>query len=212
MAAAPLMLSEITKHKIVPVVVVNDARQSDGLAESLVTGGLPIAEVTFRTAAAPEVIARMSRRDELLVGAGTVVTPEQVNQAVDCGARFIVSPGLLETVVERALELGVAVLPGAVTPSEIMAAKALGLEAVKFFPASSYGGAAAIKALAAPFVGMSFVPTGGVTADNVGEFLSLPCVSAVGGSWMVPAAKLDAGEFGEISSLVAAAVSAVASY
>lgn len=206
------MLSDITTHRLVPVVVLNDAARADGLASALVDGGLPVAEVTFRTAAAADAIRAMARRDDLLVGAGTVLDPEQVDQAYDAGARFIVSPGLRRDVVERAREHGLDVLPGAVTPSEIMTAQELGLEAVKFFPAGTYGGVQAIKALSAPFRTMQFIPTGGVSADNVGDYLALSCIPAVGGSWMVPADAVDAGDFDTVRELVRDAVAAVTAH
>ena len=150
----------------------------------------------------------MSKQADLLVGAGTVLTPEQVDVAVDAGARFIVSPGLRADVVERAQQRAVPVIPGAVTPSEVMAAQALGLTTVKFFPASTYGGASAIKALHAPFRDVQFIPTGGVSLANLADYLSLPYVPAVGGSWMVPADAVDAGDFELVARLSAEAVAA----
>jgi len=203
-------LDDITKHRIVPVVVLNDAANASGLGDALVAGGLPVAEVTFRTAAAADSIKILAKRDDLIVGAGTVRTVAQVDQAVDAGATFIVSPGLRADIVTRAQELGVPVLPGAVTPSEILLAEQLGLKTVKFFPANVYGGAAAIKGLSAPFGDISFVPTGGVSTSNLGEYLALKCIPAVGGSWMVPAKVVDAGEFDKIEGLVREAVALVA--
>lgn len=201
---------ELTQPRIVPVVVLNDASRAPALADALVAGNLPVAEVTLRTPAGLDSIRAIAGRDDILVGAGTVTTPEQVDAVVAAGARFVVSPGFSHAVVDRALEAGVPVIPGCVTPSEIMAALEAGLSTVKFFPASVYGGAKAIKALAAPFVGLSFVPTGGVSASNLAEYLSLPCVPAVGGSWMVPADRVDAGDFEAITELSAAAVQAAA--
>ncbi len=202
------MLTELVKHRIIPVVVVNDAGQADGLARALLDGGLPVAEVTFRTQAAPEAIRTMAKHADLLVGAGTVLTPEQVDVALEAGARFIVSPGLRSDVVERARQHDVPVIPGAVTPSELMAAQALGLSTVKFFPASTYGGVSAIKALHAPFGDLQFVPTGGVGLANLGDYLALPYVPAVGGSWMVPASAVDAGNFQQVAQLCREAVAA----
>lgn len=201
-------LSEITRYRIVPVVVVNDAARAEGLGQALVDGGLPVAEVTFRTPAAADSIRAMSGRDDLLVGAGTVISVTQVDAAHEAGAKFIVSPGLDADVVRRSQELGLAVLPGCVTPTDIIAALKLGLAAVKFFPAGNYGGAATIKALSAPFGGLSFVPTGGIGPKNLGDYLSQPCVPAVGGSWMVPAAAIDAGDFATITELSREAVAA----
>ncbi|MGV1009533.1 MAG: bifunctional 4-hydroxy-2-oxoglutarate aldolase/2-dehydro-3-deoxy-phosphogluconate aldolase [Dermatophilaceae bacterium] len=204
------MSPSLTQHRIIPVVVVNDASRASGLAHALLDGGLPVAEVTFRTPAAPEAIRAMSAYGELLVGAGTVLTPAQVDVAVAAGARFIVSPGLRADVVTRAGHHGVPVIPGAVTPSEIMAAQALDVTTVKFFPAGTYGGALAIKALHAPFRDVQFIPTGGVSPANLADYLSLPYVPAVGGSWMVPADAVDAGDFGRVATLCSQAVSAAA--
>jgi 2-dehydro-3-deoxyphosphogluconate aldolase/(4S)-4-hydroxy-2-oxoglutarate aldolase len=152
----------------------------------------------------------MSAVDGLIVGAGTVLNPGQVAQAVDAGAQFIVSPGLRRDVVLAAQAAGIPVLPGAVTPSEIMAAQELGLDTVKFFPANVYGGAAAIKALSAPFGDMRFVPTGGVSVGNLSDYLSLWCVPAVGGSWMVPVDLIREGAFDRVSELCRDAVAAAA--
>lgn len=203
-------LSHVLAARIVPVVVLNDAARADGLAEALVAGGLPVAEVTFRTEAAAASIEVMARRGDITVGAGTVLTPARVDQAADAGARFVVSPGLSATVVQRAQERGMAVFPGAVTPSEIMAALELGITTCKFFPASIYGGVAALKALAGPFGGVSFIPTGGVTAKNLADYLALPNVAAVGGSWMVSADLIDAGDFDTVRRLTEEAVAAAA--
>lgn len=202
------VLHELAGHRLVPVVVLDDAAHADGLAEALVAGGLPVAEVTFRTAAAAESIRRIAARGDVLVGAGTVLTPAQVDQAVDAGAAYIVSPGLSKAVVERSRERGVAVLPGAVTATEVQAALELGLTTVKFFPAGTSGGAAAIKGLAAPFGQVSFVPTGGVGLGNLAEYLAVPSVLAVGGSWMVPRDQVAAGDVAGVTALVAAAVAA----
>ncbi|MDI9629392.1 MAG: bifunctional 4-hydroxy-2-oxoglutarate aldolase/2-dehydro-3-deoxy-phosphogluconate aldolase [Acidobacteriota bacterium] len=194
-------LADITRYRIIPVVVVNDAANAAGLGAALVAGGLPVAEVTFRTAAAADTIKILAERGDIIVGAGTVRNPAQVDQAVDAGATFIVSPGLRSDVVLRAQEIGIPVLPGVATPSEIMLAEQLGLNTVKFFPANVYGGAAGIKSLSAPFIDINFIPSGGVSAANLGEFLALPCIPAVGGSWMVPAKAVDAGDFGRVETL-----------
>ncbi|MFT8396138.1 bifunctional 4-hydroxy-2-oxoglutarate aldolase/2-dehydro-3-deoxy-phosphogluconate aldolase [Propionibacterium sp.] len=199
----------ITSHRIVPVVVLNDSQCAAGLADALVSGGLPIAEVTFRTDAAQKSIEIMSKRDDLLVGAGTVITARQVDLAVHAGARFIVSPGYNQEVVDESRAQGVPVLPGVVTGTEIMAALNDGVIVMKFFPAGTFGGPATVKALSAPFPQVSFIPTGGVNLDNLAEYLSLPCVPAVGGSWMVPAKMVDGGKFDAVRELTAAAVRAV---
>jgi 2-dehydro-3-deoxyphosphogluconate aldolase/(4S)-4-hydroxy-2-oxoglutarate aldolase len=198
----------LSAARLVPVVVLDDAADADGLAGALVAGGLPVAEVTFRTAAARDAIAAMAARGDILVGAGTVLTAEQVNQAVAAGARFVVSPGLSRAVVERCAELGVLALPGAVTATEVQAALELGLSTVKFFPAGTSGGPAAIKALAAPFGDVQFVPTGGVGPANLADYLAIPAVAAVGGSWMVPRERVKAGDFAGIQQLTADAVAA----
>jgi 2-dehydro-3-deoxyphosphogluconate aldolase/(4S)-4-hydroxy-2-oxoglutarate aldolase len=204
-------LVESFGERVVPVVVLAQADRAESLADALVAGGLHVAEVTFRTAAAAEAIRRMAEHRELVVGAGTVVRPEQVDQAADAGARFVVSPGLSPAVVARARERGVDVLPGAVTPSEVIAAVDLGISTLKFFPAAQYGGVATLKALASPFPGVRFIPTGGVSLANLTDYLSLPTVPAVGGSWMVRPDLVDAGDFAAITELSAQAVRAAAS-
>ena len=204
------ILSTLSAARLLPVVVLDDASAADALAGALVEGGLPVAEVTFRTAAARDSIRAMADRGDVLVGAGTVGTVAQVDQAVAAGARFVVSPGLSRAVVERCQELGVLVVPGVVTATEIQAALELGLTTVKFFPAGTSGGAAAIAALAAPFAGVRFVPTGGVGPTNLHEYLALPSVVAVGGSWMVARDRIAAGDFAGITQLTAAAVALAA--
>lgn len=199
-------LDRAAEYGLVPVVVLDDAALADGLAGALVAGGLPVAEVTFRTDAAEESIRVMAARGDLLVGAGTVVTVNQVDRAVGAGARFVVSPGLSRAVVERCGELGVAVLPGAVTATEVMAALDLGCTTLKFFPAGTSGGSAAIAALAAPFGVVRFVPTGGVGPLNLAEYLGLSAVAAVGGSWMVPRDLVAARDWAAVERLVAEAV------
>ena len=191
---------------MIPVVVVDDVAGAELLADALVQGGLPIAEITFRTPAAAEAIRAVSARGDVLVGAGTVVTTEQVDAAVAAGAQYIVSPGTSRAVVERAAEHGVLALPGVVTATEIQAALELGIATVKFFPAGTSGGPAAIKALAAPFRNVKFVPTGGITPDNLADYLSIPSVLAVGGSWMVKPDLIRAGNTDVIVELVRDAV------
>jgi len=205
------VLVALRAARLVPVVVLDDAKDADALAGALVTGGLPVAEVTFRTAAAEESIRIMAARGDILVGAGTVVTVAQVDLAVAAGASYIVSPGLSRAVVERCQDHGVLALPGAVTATEIQAALELGLTTVKFFPAGTSGGAPAIKALAAPFGHVSFVPTGGVGPKNLADYLSIPNVAAVGGSWMCPRNLVTAGDFAGITALTAEAVALAAS-
>ena len=200
------VLDQLSAARLVPVVVLDDAADADPLAGALVAGGLPVAEVTFRTAAAEESIRVMAGRGDMLVGAGTVLTPAQVDLAVAAGASYVVSPGFSRALVERCGEHGVLALPGAVTATEVQAALELGLSTVKFFPGGTSGGAPAIAALAAPFGGVRFVPTGGVGPKNLHEYLAIPAVAAVGGSWMVPRAAVKAGDFAQITRLTAEAV------
>lgn len=204
------MLPKLEEKKLVPVVKLDRAEDAKPLGEALCRGGLPVAEVTFRTEAAEESIRRMRKEfPEMLVGAGTVVNVEQAKRAQNAGASFLVSPGIKSDVVEYALNNHIPVFPGACTPSEVMAAQSYGLEVVKFFPAKQYGGLATIKALAAPFPGMRFMPTGGVNADNVLEFLAFDRIIACGGSWMVKDALIKSGRFDEIARLTQEAVSLV---
>jgi 2-dehydro-3-deoxyphosphogluconate aldolase/(4S)-4-hydroxy-2-oxoglutarate aldolase len=179
-------MTEIARISVVPVIKLDDPKDAVPMALALKAGGVPVAEVTFRTSAAEESIRRIASEVEgVLLGAGTVLTAEQAERAHKAGAKFIVSPGLDREVVEKSLELGMDVLPGCATPTEIMAALKLGLTAVKFFPASVYGGLQGIKALSAAFPGLKFVPTGGVGPKNLAEFLGFAPVLACGGSWMV---------------------------
>ena len=187
---------------IVPVVVLEDAKDAVPTAKAMVAGGIDVMEITFRTAAAADSIRAVAAEvPEMLVGAGTVVNLEQCKLAVECGAKFIVSPGYDEEVVSWCCDNGVAVCPGCVTPTEIMMALKHGLKVLKFFPANVYGGLGAIKALAGPFGGVKFIPTGGVNLQNVGEFIADPHIHAVGGSWVCPKADIAAGNFDKITEL-----------
>jgi 2-dehydro-3-deoxyphosphogluconate aldolase/(4S)-4-hydroxy-2-oxoglutarate aldolase len=199
-------LSALGSARLVPVVVLDDARDAAPLAGALVAGGLPVAEVTFRTSAAADAIRAMADRGDILLGAGTVLTPAQVDEAVAAGASYVVSPGLSRAVVERCREHGILALPGAVTATEIQAALELGLDTVKFFPAGTSGGAPAIAALAGPFGGVRFIPTGGIGPANLHEYLAIDTVAAVGGSWMVPRDRIRAGDFETVQRLTADAV------
>ena len=203
-------LKTLTKARLIPVVVIDTAADADPLGAALVAGGLPVAEVTFRTPTAADAIRVLAARGDILVGAGTVLTIEQVDQAVAAGAAYVVSPGLSRAVVERCAEHGVLALPGAVTATEVQAALELGVSTVKFFPAGTSGGAAAVAALAAPFGGVRFVPTGGIGPKNLADYLALPCVAAVGGSWMVPRDRIVAGDFAQVQRLTAEAVALAA--
>ncbi|HET8615469.1 MAG TPA: bifunctional 4-hydroxy-2-oxoglutarate aldolase/2-dehydro-3-deoxy-phosphogluconate aldolase [Actinomycetales bacterium] len=206
----PEVMETLGRHRLLPVVVIHDEAHADGLAEALVRGGLPLAEVTFRTEAATAAIRTMSRRHELLVGAGTVTTAGQVDQAHDAGARFVVSPGLSPSVVRRCAQLGLPVFPGVATATELLAALDEGVSTVKFFPAQTSGGPAAVRALAGPFPHVQFIPTGGVTPGNLNDYLALPHVVAVGGSWMVPAEAVQEGDLETVTALVREAVALVA--
>ena len=204
------MYSALTDKKLVPVIKISDPDSSEQLADALITGGLSVAEVTFRTDCAAEVIARMKNsRPGMFVGAGTVLSAAQVDDAVAAGADFIVSPGFDAEIVARCQKVGVPVVPGCVTPSEIMAALSLGLSIVKFFPAAAFGGAATIRALSAPFPGVSFIPTGGIDMSNLREYTSLPCVLAVGGSFMATEKLIASKAWGEIAARTRAALAAV---
>ena len=187
---------------IVPVVVLEDAKDAVPTARAMVAGGIDVMEITFRTAAAADSIRAVAAEvPDMLVGAGTVVNLEQCKLAVECGAKFIVSPGYDEEVVSWCCDNGIAVCPGCVTPTEIMMALKHGLKVLKFFPANVYGGLGAIKALAGPFGGVKFIPTGGVNLQNVGEFIADSHIHAVGGSWVCPKADIAAGNFEKITAL-----------
>lgn len=202
---------KIAELGVVPVVVLEDAKDAAPLAKSLVEGGLPCAEVTFRTAAAEESIKLMTAEyPDMFVGAGTVLTIDQVDRAVAAGAKFIVSPGFDPEIVDYCLEKEIPVFPGCITPSEVAQAVKRGLKVVKFFPAEQFGGVATIKAMAAPYVGLKFMPTGGVNAKNLESYLGCDKIIACGGSWMVKGDLVKAGKFDEIKDLTAEAVKLVA--
>jgi 2-dehydro-3-deoxyphosphogluconate aldolase/(4S)-4-hydroxy-2-oxoglutarate aldolase len=204
------VLETIAAGRIVPVVVLEEAAYAGRLADALLEGGLACAEVTFRTAAAADAIRRMAERPGMLVGAGTVLTAAQVDQAVDAGARFVVSPGFSAAVVARCRELGVPVLPGVASPTEIMQALDAGVDTVKFFPAEQLGGVPMVKALSAPFRSVRFVPTGGVSTTNVAAYLALPSVLAVGGTWMVAPDLLAARDWGAVTARTKSALETIA--
>ena len=187
---------------IVPVVVVEDVKDAKPLAAALMEGGLPCAEVTFRTEAAAESIHIMTEiYPDMLVGAGTVLTTEQVDQAIDAGARFIVSPGFDPEIVDYCIEKDIPVFPGCISPSEVAQAVKRGLKVVKFFPAEQSGGLAMIKAMAAPYNMLKFMPTGGINTSNLKEYLSCDKILCCGGSWMVKGEMIKAGEFEKIKEL-----------
>ena len=201
------ILPALEANKLVPVVKLDRVEDAIPLGEALCAGGLPVAEVTFRTDAAEESIRQMKKAfPDMMVGAGTVVNVEQAKRALDAGSSFLVSPGTSVKVIEFAVDHDIPIFPGCCTPSEIMTCMDYGLEVVKFFPAKQYGGLATIKALAGPFPSMRFMPTGGVNADNIKEFLSFDKIIAVGGSWMVKADLIKEGNFDEIVRLTKEAV------
>ncbi len=204
------VLEKIQEIGIVPVVVLDDAKDAAPLAKALMDGGLSCAEVTFRTDAAEESIRIMSEQfPDMLVGAGTVLTTDQVDRAVAAGAKFIVSPGLNPRIVKYCVEKRILITPGCSNPSDIEQALENGLEVVKFFPAEAAGGLPMIKAMAAPYVGVKFMPTGGINAKNVRDYLAYNRIIACGGSWMVKSELVKEGKFDEIEKLAREAVEIV---
>lgn len=200
-------ISKLSEIGIVPVIKIDNVKDAEPLAAALVKGGLPCAEVTFRTDAAEESIRIMTAKyPDMLVGAGTVLTTEQVDRAVAAGAKFIVAPGLNPKVVKYCTEKNIPMIPGCMTPSEIEQAIELGLSVVKFFPAEAAGGLAMIKAMSAPYTGVKFMPTGGINAKNVKDYLAFKKVVCCGGSWMVTADLINNGKFDEIEALCREAV------
>lgn len=201
------IISQFQKLGIIPVVKIDNAKDAVPLAKALCEGGLPVAEVTFRTDAAEEAIRLISEAyPEMLVGAGTVLTTEQVDRAVAAGAKFIVSPGLNPKVVKHCQEKNVPITPGTSSPTDIEMALELGLDVVKFFPAEASGGLAKIKAMAAPYTKVKFMPTGGINAKNLQSYLDFPKIVACGGSWMVSGELINSGNFDEIKRLTREAV------
>lgn len=200
------------EYAVVPVVVLDDAKDALPLAKALSEGGLPCAEVTFRTEAAEESIRLMSKKyPEMLVGAGTVLTIEQVDRAMAAGAKFIVSPGFDPEIVDYCLEKNIPVFPGCVTPSEIAQAAKRGMKVVKFFPAEQSGGIDSIKAMASPYTMMKFMPTGGIGMNNLKDYLTFDKIVCCGGSWMVKSDMIRNGEFDKICKLTKDAVELAAS-
>ncbi len=196
------ILERLANAGVVPVVVLDDAKDAIPTAKAMLEGGIDVMEITFRTAAAAESIKAVSDNcPDMLVGAGTVLNLDQCKLAVEMGAKFIVSPGFDPEVVSWCIANDIAVTPGCVTPTEITAAVNMGLKVIKFFPANVYGGLNAMKNLSAPFVGVKFLPTGGVNAQNVKEYIDAPYIHAVGGSWVCPKADIAAGNFEKITLL-----------
>jgi len=196
------VLEQLHRTGIIPVVVLNNAQDAAPLGKALLEGGLPAAEVTFRTAAAEESIRILADKyPGLLVGAGTVLTTEQVDRAVNAGAKFIVAPGFDPEIVRYCLERDIPVCPGIQTPTELSAAVALGLDHVKFFPAENSGGLKMINAVGAAFPQVKFMPTGGINASNVLEYLESDRIFCCGGSWMVKGSLISEGQFDKITAL-----------
>ncbi|HVM59920.1 MAG TPA: bifunctional 4-hydroxy-2-oxoglutarate aldolase/2-dehydro-3-deoxy-phosphogluconate aldolase [Verrucomicrobiae bacterium] len=206
-------MHQILQKRIVPVVVIDDAESAKPLAEALMAGGIDVMEVTFRTAAAPAAIRNVRQSlPSMLVGAGTILEPEQLQQAIDAGAQFGVAPGLNETIVSKSLALKLPFVPGVMTPSDVERGLTLGCKLQKFFPAEAAGGVKMLKALAGPYgpAGVKFIPLGGINAANAREYLALPIVAAIGGSWMVERKLIAEKSWSRIRELTAEAAQIVA--
>jgi 2-dehydro-3-deoxyphosphogluconate aldolase/(4S)-4-hydroxy-2-oxoglutarate aldolase len=203
-------LERIAKLKLIPMVVMDHAEHAGPFGDALVAGGLPVAEITFRTEAAETSIRELAKRGDLLVGAGTVLSKELADRAIDAGAQFIVAPGTNPEVVEHVLTRGRTMIPGVVSPTEIEFALSLGVSTLKFFPAETMGGVAMLKALAGPYPDVRFIPTGGITPELLPNYLKLTSVAACGGSWLAPRDLLAAGKFDAIKVLIEQAVKIIA--
>jgi 2-dehydro-3-deoxyphosphogluconate aldolase/(4S)-4-hydroxy-2-oxoglutarate aldolase len=203
------IVQQLEALRVFPVVVIHDAGQAKALAGALMQGGLPCAEVTFRTAAAADALRAMAGIPGLLRGAGTILTVDQAKQAVDSGAQFLVSPGFNPKVVTYCVSQQIPIFPGVATPTEIEMALDHGLTVVKFFPAEAFGGVKTLKAVAAPYGMTRFIPTGGITAKNLADYLAMPQVLACGASWMVESTLIESGNFTEITRRTREAVDAV---
>ena len=192
----------IESQRIIPVVAIGNSQNAGALASTLVDSGLPIAEITLRTPESFAALEAAAKNSDLLLGVGSLQTADQLVRAVDIGARFAVSAGFSADIAARAASLNVPYFPGVATPTEILQALSSGLTILKFFPAESMGGISTLRAMSAPFPNVRFIPTGGITTNNVKEYLSSSTVFAVGGSWMVPQKAIDAGEFHQLSELI----------
>jgi 2-dehydro-3-deoxyphosphogluconate aldolase/(4S)-4-hydroxy-2-oxoglutarate aldolase len=205
------VLERIGRLRLIPMVVIDKAEHAGPFGDALVSGGLPVAEITFRTDAAQPAIRALAKRGDLLVGAGTVLSTELADRAIDAGAQFIVAPGTNPNVVEHCVIRGVPIVPGVATPTDIELALSHGVDTLKFFPAENMGGVDMLKALAGPFAGVRFIPTGGITPEKLPSYLALPSVLACGGSWLAPRELLAAGDFAAIQKLIEKAVKLLAS-
>ena len=192
------ILEQFEKMGVIPVVAIQDAQDAMQLADTLMEGGLPCAEITFRTAAAIDAMRIMADRKDILVGAGTVLKVDQVKAAVDVGAKFMVSPGFNPKVVAYCVENDITITPGISTPSDIEAALEFGLEVLKFFPAGAFGGLKTLKAMSGPYTTVRFIPTGGVSPQNLTDYLSFNKVLACGGTWVAKSALISEGKFDQI--------------
>jgi 2-dehydro-3-deoxyphosphogluconate aldolase/(4S)-4-hydroxy-2-oxoglutarate aldolase len=198
----PTILEQLAKFRLIPMVVIDNADHAAAFGETLVAGGLPVAEITFRTPAAEQSIRALANRGDVLVGAGTILTTEQADRAIDAGAQFLVAPGTNPRVVEHVVKRGQPMVPGVATPSEIELAISLGAAALKFFPAETMGGINALKAFAGPYDDARFIPTGGITPELLPDYLRLKNVIACGGSWLAPREFLATGRFDAIAALL----------
>ena len=205
------MMERISTLKLVPVIAIADSSQADGLANALISAGLPIAEVTLRTPSSLESLRTIASHKEILTGAGSLKNVRDLQLAIEAGAQFAVSAGFSPEIAAESIKLNLPYFPGVATPTEILQAINAGLTTLKFFPAETLGGIAALKAIAAPFPDLRFMPTGGISLANINNYLSSPAVIAVGGSWMVPQKLIDAGDFDEIEKLTRAALGAITS-
>ena len=196
----------LARLRLIPVIRLDRVADAKPLANALRRGGLPCAEITFRTPVAASALRTMAQEADLLVGAGTVLREEQVAEAADNGAQFVVTPGCNPRIIEACLKRNLAVIPGVCTPTDIEVAQGWDLSTLKFFPAEAFGGCATLRALHGPYPHLRFIPTGGIRPENICEYLQLPFVMACGGSWMVPPRLLDAGDFEAIASLIGEAV------
>jgi len=206
------LIEQLKKMGVVPVIAIESVEDALPMADALVAGGLPIAEITFRTAAAAEVIKKLKKeRPSLMLGAGTILTVDQLQQAKECGAVFGVTPGFNPQVVKKAVEIKFALFPGVLTPSEIEQGLALGLKVLKFFPCEAAGGINMLKAVSAPYghMGVKFIPTGGINLAKLGDYLALPQVLAVGGTWIAAKEAIAGKKWGEIQKNAAEVVQAV---
>jgi 2-dehydro-3-deoxyphosphogluconate aldolase/(4S)-4-hydroxy-2-oxoglutarate aldolase len=196
------VITQLRALRLIPIVVIDNADHAQTFGESLVAGGLPVTEVTFRTPAAEQAVQTLANRGDLLVGAGTILTIEHAKRAIGAGAQFIVAPGTNPATIEYVLKQSIPMMPGVATATEIQQASSLGATALKFFPAEAMGGTTTLKAFAGPFPDELFIPTGGITPEIVSHYLELKCVIACGGSWIAPREHLAAGRFDAIAASI----------